>query len=96
MRDLFFQIEFWVAMVLAALIKLSSSPKLTFGGAVVTVVTAVLAALVFTEPLITWLELSGDIYVAAVAALVALSAEHLARQVLDMRITDIIKAWRGK
>lgn len=96
MRDLIISVEFWAAMALAAFIKLRASPKLTFVGAAVTIVTAVLAALVFTKPLLAWLELSGDIYIAAVAALVALSAEHLARQVLDLKLIDLIKAWRGK
>jgi hypothetical protein len=96
MRDLIFSVEFWAAMALAAFIKLRASPRLTVVGAAVTVVTAVLAALVFTLPLLDWLDLSGDIYVAAVAALVALSAEHIARQIMDMKIIELIRAWRGK
>lgn len=96
MRELLISVEFWLAMAAAAFIKLRASPKLSVGGAIATVVTAVLSALVFTRPLLDYLELSGDVYVAAVAALVALSAEHLARQILDMKLTEIIRAWRGK
>lgn len=96
MRDLILSIEFWAAMALAAFIKLRASPRLTVWSAVITVVTAVLAALVFTLPLLDWLDLSGDIYIAAVAALVALSAEHIARQIIDTKLVELIRAWRGK
>ena len=95
MRELLISVEFWAAMALAAFIKLRASPKITIWAAMTTIITAVLSALVFTKPLMAYLELTGDLYVAAVAALVALSAEHVARQVLDMDIKELIRAWRG-
>jgi len=96
MSDLIQSIEFWVAMIAASLIKVRASPRITFWGAVITVFCAVTSALVFTMPLMDWLELTGDIHVAAVAALVALSAEHFARQILDLKLIELIRAWRGK
>lgn len=96
MSDLWASVEFWMAMLAASLIKLRASHKLTFWGSVLTIVTAVAAALVFTVPLINYLELTGDVYRNAVAALVALSAEHVARQVMDVKLSDIIRLWRGK
>ena len=83
-------------MGFASLIKVRASPKLTFVNSVTTIAAAVSSALLFTLPLLDFLELSGDVYVAAIAALVALSAEHIARQLLDMKIIELIKAWRGK
>lgn len=96
MMDLIRSVEFWVAMVLAAMIKLRASPTITASGAFCTVSAAVAAALVFTQPILDRLSLDGETYAAGVAALVALTAEHLARQVLDLRLVDLIKAWRGK
>lgn len=95
-RELLVSVEFWVAMVFASVIKISASPRLTIKGSIITILAAVTAALIFTAPLIDFLELSGDIYVSAIAALVALSAEHLARQIIDLDIKALIRVWRGK
>jgi hypothetical protein len=95
MRDLLFSVEFWVAMALAALIKLRASPRITAFSAFVTVLVGVLAALVLTDPVLEFLGLAGGSYTHAVAALVALSCEHIARQILELRIVELIRAWRG-
>lgn len=96
MFDLVRSVEFWVAMIFAVFVKVRASKKITVLGAAFTIATAVLSALVFTGPLLDWLDLSGETYVAAVAALVALSAEHIARQLMETRVVDLIRAWRGK
>lgn len=95
MKDLLTSIEFWIAMSFASVIKIKASPRLTLIGSLITIAAAVSSALIFTLPLLDFFELTGDMYVAAVAALVALSAEHIARQVLDLKIVELIKAWRG-
>lgn len=95
MKDLLLSIEFWVAMAAAALLKLRASPRITVFGSIVTITTAVLSALIFTRPVLEWLKLDGEIHTAAVAALVALSAEHIARQLLELKVLDLLKAWRG-
>ena len=95
MHELIRSLEFWVAVALASIIKLRASPSLNFVGALSTVIVSVLAALVFTPPVLDRFGLSGEIYTAATGALVALTAEHLARQMLMANILEIIKAWRG-
>ncbi len=96
MKDLIFSVEFWVAMAVAVALKLRSSPSISIGAAAITTITAVGAALVFTHPIETYLRLPDRSYTAAIAALVALSAEHVARQALNLNLTELIRAWRGK
>lgn len=96
MPDLFFRIEFWIAMVFAIIIKLRASPTITWIGAILTTVSAVSGALIFTEPLTEYLALNGEGVTFAVAALVALSCEHVARIVLNTTLADFIRMWRGK
>jgi hypothetical protein len=50
---------------------------------------------VFTEPLRDWLELDGEVYTYAVCALIALTGEHIARQVLSPGIEDAVRLLRG-
>ena len=93
MNDLFLRIDFWIGVALACLIKVKASPRLGIINAILTI--AIGAALVLTGPVLEWRSLSSS-WAPAVAALVALTFEHAARQVLDMKLLDIIKAWRGK
>lgn len=96
MLDLVSRVEFWVAMAFAVLIKLRASPTLTRVGAVLTTVAAVTGALVFTKPITAWMGLDAETMQFAVAALVALTCEHVARLVLNTTIADAVKMWRGK
>ena len=96
MLDLIRSFEFWVAMVAAVLLKLRASPKITPFGAIFTIATAVAAALVFTQPVVQALKITGQNYEIGIAALIALSAEHLARMILETKLADLIAAWRGK
>ena len=96
MRDLIESVEFWIAMVVVSLIKLRASPQITPLGRVLTVATAVGCALVFTEPVLTYLALDAQAYRTGVAALLALTGEHITRQLLGVTLSDIFGAWRGK
>lgn len=96
MRDLFLSFEFWVAMLFAVVMKLRASPSLTKVSAAITTLAAVSGALVFTGPAHAWLGLAGDGSKAAVAALVALTCEHVARLLMQMSIKDALDLWRGK
>ncbi len=96
MKDLILQIEFWVAMALAVAIKLRASPNLSPATSVLTVLIAIGSALVLTQPIMAHFNLNGETHTAAVAALTAVSTEHLARQVLTVSLVDLLKAWRGK
>lgn len=96
MRDLLISVEFWVAVTLATVVKLRASRNMSRWMVIVTILTATGSALVFTKPVLNWLDLDGETYTAGVAALVALTAEHLMRQLLEIRIVDLLKAWKGK
>lgn len=96
MRDLIDSTEFWVAMTVVAILKLRTSPRLGWWGRVLTVVTSVGCALIFTSPTVAYFGLDSETYTIAVAALWALTGEHLTRQVLGLTIEDVIRFWRGK
>ena len=96
MNDLILDPAFWIATLVAVVVKIRASPRAGFINACITTLVAVGSALVFTNPVLRYLELSPDDYAPAVAALVALTAEHLARQIVGIRIVDLIAAWRGK
>lgn len=96
MKHLLQSAEFWVAVSVAVVLKLASSDSITPFGALATTVTAIGSALVFTAPVVTYLALDPATYSTATAALIALTFEHLARQLLRLRLVDLIKAWRGK
>lgn len=96
MWDLIRSVEFWVAMSAAVLLKLRASPKITLFGSIFTIAIAVTAALVFTHPVVYWLSIDAETYAIGISALIALSAEHLARMFLETKLADLIAAWRGK
>lgn len=96
MSDLLGRVEFWVAMVFAVLVKLRASPTLTRGAAVTTTISAVAGALIFTGPMTAYLGLDATTMQFAVAALVALTCEHVARLVLNLTPKDVLDLWRGK
>lgn len=96
MRDLFTSLEFWVAVAFAVILKLRTSENLTIWGALVTTTTGVGSALVFTHPAADYLSLDVATYSPAIAALIALTFEHLARHMLRLSPLDLLKAWRGK
>lgn len=96
MKELLTSIEFWVAVAFATLVKLKASKNMSKWAVLTTVLTATGAALVFTKPVLHWLNLEGETYTAGVAAIVALTAEHLMRQLLELRLDDIFTNWRKK
>lgn len=88
---------FWAAIAGAILVKLLTVKRLSFWQVCVTTFSAIFFAVVFTRPVIIWWDLAAQTYEPAVAALLALFGEHLARLVLQSQsIADLIKAWRGK
>lgn len=90
MSDLITKLEFWAAMVLVVVVKLRASPSITLLGAFMTTTAAVLSALIFTGPVLQWLAADRETYTYAVAAMVALTGEHLMRQVMSLSLKDII------
>lgn len=96
MKELALTIEFWVAVFFAVAMKLRASPSITIAGAVTTTLTAVASALVFTEPVLAWMRADPETYRTAATALVALTGEHVARQIMNMKIGDFFKLGGGK
>lgn len=95
MMDLLKRPEFWAAMLFAIIVKLRASPRLTIIGAGMTSIVAVTGALIFTEPAAEWLDLHGTAMQPAIAALVALTCEHVARLILNLTPAEVIK-WLTK
>lgn len=96
MKDLLLAPQFWVAMILAVLVKHRASPTLSLSQSIITTLIAVGSAILFTAPVSEHLGLDRGQWQFAVAALIAMTFEHFARQVLDTTLVDLIRAWRGK
>lgn len=88
--------EFWAAMVFVVLVKYRAQPTIGFLGSALGAVIAVLGAMVFTGAAVDVLGFEGENWTFAVAGLVALTCEHIARMLLDVTPSDLIKWWRGK
>lgn len=86
---------FWIAVAFASLVKVNSPPPLPWPKRIVSLTTGALGAVTFTEPLLDYLKWDGAIYMTAVAGLVALTADHLARQLLSLKVSDLVKIIRG-
>ncbi|WP_422383290.1 hypothetical protein [Roseibium album] len=92
-----FDPAFWIAVMGATFIKLALSTSLNFIKAAVTVASALIAAIFFTEPLLHYFGWEPDIYREAVAVLLALTGEEIARLLVNPdKLLAWLKAWRGK
>lgn len=96
MVELMTRVEFWVAMLFGMAVKLRYSAQLTPMQRVLTVIVSVTGSLLFTETIYDMLGFTGENAKFACAALVALSCEELARNVMLMSPKDLLNLWRGK
>lgn len=87
--------EFWAAMLFAVAVKFRASRKLTLLPGLASTVAAIAGALVFTDPAVKWLEVSGESRY-AVAALVGLTCEHIGRMLVEGRFSEALDLFRGK
>lgn len=74
--------RFWVMLVGAALLRVATSPFHSIWRAILSVLTSVFLAWVFTDAVIDWLHLSAVTYRAPMGALIALTADGLLRVIL--------------
>lgn len=93
-------LAFWFAALGAAVLKIILSPWLGVVKGVISVASALLVAIIFTDPLLAYLHLNPTAYKNAVAALVALTGEGVVRWLLQLvsdptKILAVVKAWRG-
>ena len=90
------RVEFWVAMMVALMLKLRASPPMSVQATAGTVVTGVGSAVLFTSPLVDVLGVDSNVFRDAVAALVFLTAEQASRAILSLTLADVVKIWKGK
>lgn len=93
-------VSFWIAVIGATGVKLATSPQRSLLAVASMVFIAVFSAYVFTDPVIAWLGMDADTYKSAIAALVALSGEGVARLVITVandpkKGIDLLKRWKG-
>lgn len=93
-------LAFWFAALGAAVLKIILSPWLGVVKGVISVASALLVAIIFTDPLLAYLNLNPTAYKNAVAALVALTGEGVVRWLLQLvsdptKVLAVVKAWRG-
>lgn len=94
-------IAFWLSTIGAAIVKLFLTP---FNGIIATVTSfaaAIFFAVVFTDPVLNYLNLNPDSYKIGVAAVVALTGEGVAKRILgilaDQNATlSLLQIWKNK
>jgi len=90
------EVQYWLVVALAAIIKVLTSATLTWWKAITTVLFAVFSAWVFTDPALHFLALEPEIYRNPMAAIMALAGEGFMRWVVQTTPDKIISLWRGK
>lgn len=93
-------LTFWITIGIAAFVKLFSSPYQGLMKTIFTLATAIFFAWVFTDAVLHILSLNPEVYKYPIAALIALTAEGLAKVVLSIlespsSFIDFIRAWRS-
>lgn len=88
---------FWLAIAGAILLKMMTTKTFSLTQLIVTAFSAVFFAVIFTHPILAWTGWPPGVYEPAVAAVLALFGEHIARLILQSEsIADLIRAWKGK
>lgn len=91
---------FWAVISGAVIVKLATSPYRSFFHAILTGFAAVFSAIVFTDPLVTYLSLDFGTYRYAAAALVTLTGEGAMRFIIALsnnpaKAIDLWRSLRG-
>ena len=94
--DLWKEWGFWLAIAFATAVKWRVSPAVSLAAAAVSTVAAITGALLFTDPVVDFLALGHGRWNFAVAALVALTCEHIGRLLLGLSLDDLVKLIRGQ
>lgn len=82
-----FDIRFWIACIGAAAFKAYTAANLTIGASIVTFVSAMFCAVIFTEPLASYFAVADRTTIAALAAILALTGEHFMRHLISATTT---------
>lgn len=94
-------ISVWVAVLLAAVFKLVTSPTMTWFRSLVSVSAALFGAWVFTNPVLFFMELDRDAYTIPVAVLLGLTGEGLMKWAIfaannPKEALDFLRVWRAR
>ena len=94
-------IYFWIAVTLAALFKVMTSPRMSFVRSLVAIFAALFAAWVFTRPIMDLLTLDPHTYTIPVAVLSGLTGEGLMKWSIfaannPKEALEFLKVWRGR
>ena len=93
-------IAFWFAAIGSAFLKILLSPWMGLWKGLASVVAALFCAIVFTEPLLNYLNMDPETYKSALAALIALTGEGVVRWLLQIatepgKFTEMLRNLRG-
>ena len=94
-------LSFWVAILLAIIVKILTSPVQSVFRTITTMTAAIFAAWAFTDPVIHWTGAAPDVWTTPTAALLALTGENLVRKLImwvddPKQAFDLWKAWKEK
>lgn len=92
--------QFWAAVAGATAFRVLSSPIKPLRVALAGAFGGIFAAVIFTDPILTYLNAQPDTYKAAVAALLTLTGESLMRLVMIItrdpaKGIELWKSWKG-
>lgn len=87
---------FWFAIIVATIVRVMSSPYHSVLRAGVMIVTSLIFAVVFVDPVLDWLKLDPEIYRTAVAVLIAFTADGIMRLIIlaSTNPAEVIDLWR--
>lgn len=86
--------KFWLAIAVATVFKLMTSPFYSLSRAIATVIAAVFCAWVFTDAVLDWMHLNATTYREPVAAVLALIGEGVMRWLIHMTPDKFLKSWK--
>ncbi len=94
-------LAFWLSVLGAALFKVLTSPRVTLFSSLLSIMSAVFGAWVFTKPVLAFLALDKDTYTIPVAVLVGLTGEGLMKWVIfaannPKAALDMFRMWGPK
>lgn len=94
-------LAFWGSVLGATLFRVLSSSATSFRSVAAGVLGGVVAAIVFTDPILAYFNVPADTYRIGAAAILALTGESLMRIVVStandpVRLVALWKAWRGQ
>jgi hypothetical protein len=93
-------LSFWIAVIAASLMRILLTPWTGVWHTLVSFITAIFFAVIFTDPVLLFLNLNPESYKIGAAAILALTGEGIAKRLLTLladpqAIFRVIQVWRG-